>query len=88
MSTTLVSCVYNAESTGLIEPLTEADVADALDAASVIGDDRVQETMGGGVDPESWTHGSSEQRMRWFRVGYETGDANQCDTFAAAGSDL
>jgi predicted metalloprotease len=78
----------NAESTGLIEPLTEADVADALDAASVIGDDRVQETMGGGVDPESWTHGSSEQRMRWFRVGYETGDANQCDTFAAAGSDL
>jgi predicted metalloprotease len=78
----------NAESTGLIEPLTEADVADALDAASVIGDDRIQETMGGGVDPESWTHGSSEQRMRWFRVGYETGDANQCDTFAAAGSDL
>lgn len=78
----------NAESTGLIEPLTRADVADALDAASVIGDDRIQETMGGGVHPESWTHGSSEQRMRWFERGYQTADPNQCDTFAAAGSQL
>jgi uncharacterized protein len=78
----------NAESTGLIEPLTEADVADALDAASVIGDDRIQETMGGSVNPESWTHGSSEQRMRWFQHGYQTADPAQCDTFAAADSDL
>lgn len=78
----------NAESTGLIEPLTQADVADALDAASVIGDDRIQETMGGSVNPESWTHGSSEQRMRWFEAGYQTADPGQCDTFSVAGSDL
>jgi predicted metalloprotease len=78
----------NAESTGLIEPLTEADVADALDAASVIGDDRIQETMGGSVNPESWTHGSSEQRMRWFEQGYQTADPSQCDTFSVADGDL
>jgi uncharacterized protein len=78
----------NAEATGFIEPLTPADIADALDAASVIGDDRIQENMGGGVDPESWTHGSSEQRMRWFEHGYQTADPSQCDTFSAAGSDL
>lgn len=78
----------NAESTGLIEPLTPADIADALDAAEVIGDDRIQETMGGGVNPESWTHGSSEQRQRWFQHGYDTADPNQCDTFSVPGSQL
>lgn len=78
----------NAESTGLIEPLSPADIADALDAASVIGDDRIQEQMGGTSNPESWTHGSSEQRQRWFERGYETADPRSCDTFSVSGSEL
>lgn len=73
---------------GLIEPLAPADIADALDAASVIGDDRIQEQMGGTSNPESWTHGSSEQRMRWFQQGYDSGDPATCDTFAISGSEL
>ena len=73
-----------AVSTGFIEELTEADIRDGLDAAAAIGDDRIQETAGGRVEPESWTHGSSEQRMRWFTTGYGTTDIRGCDTFAVA----
>jgi len=54
---------------------------EAINAAEAVGDDRIQQRTQGRVDPESWTHGSSEQRASWFRRGYETGDPAQCTTF-------
>ena len=62
--------------------LEAGDVEDALNAASAIGDDRIQQRMGGGVQPESFTHGSAEQRVQWFRRGFESGNVESCDTFA------
>jgi predicted metalloprotease len=66
--------------------LEEGDVEEGLNAASAIGDDRMQRRSGGFVVPDSFTHGSSAQRVRWFRVGIETGDVNRCNTFRPAGS--
>lgn len=63
--------------------LEEGDFEEALAAANAIGDDRIQKQTQGYVVPESFTHGTSEQRMYWFRKGYETGDLSQGDTFAS-----
>jgi len=73
----------NAQDTGFLEPLTREQIAQALDAASVIGDDRIQEQTQGQVTPETWTHGSAEQRQEWFTNGLEAGSADACDTFNA-----
>jgi hypothetical protein len=67
-----------------VQSITDEDIEEGLTAAASVGDDRIQETTTGRIDPESWTHGSAEQRMRWFRVGFENGTLESCDTFAAA----
>lgn len=64
----------------ILEP---GDIEEALNAASQIGDDKLQESARGHAVPDSFTHGSSAQRVRWFSKGYETGDADDCDTFKA-----
>jgi predicted metalloprotease len=58
------------------------DVDEALSAAAAVGDDRIQESTTGRIDPENWTHGSAEQRTAWFTTGYRSGNADDCDTFA------
>jgi predicted metalloprotease len=64
--------------------LERGDVEEALNAASMIGDDRLQQQSRGYVTPDSFTHGSSAQRVRWFRKGLQSGDVQTCDTFSAA----
>lgn len=68
--------------TPFLKPLTDADIASALSAAAAVGDDSIQEATSGQVNPESWTHGSSEARQQWFMRGFQSGDLNRCDTFA------
>ncbi len=63
--------------------LEEGDIEEALNAASAIGDDRLQRKSRGYVTPDSFTHGSSKQRVRWFKQGFKTGDVAQCNTFRA-----
>jgi hypothetical protein len=71
---------HSAAQRNILEP---GDVEAALAAATAIGDDRLQKQSRGYVVPESFTHGSSAQRVRWFRTGLETGDVRRCDTFVS-----
>ena len=71
----------HSASQGAQPVLESGDVEEGLNAAAAIGDDRLQRQAGGGVNPEGFTHGSSAQRVAWFRRGLESGDPNACDTF-------
>ncbi len=75
--------IRDDQGVAFLEPVTDQEIADALSAASAVGDDRIQESTQGQVNPEAWTHGSSEMRQRWFTAGLN-GGPNACNTFDAS----
>lgn len=76
---------HNAVSTGYLEAVSDNDISQALSAASAVGDDSIQRKQGGGVNSETWTHGSSQQRQQWFTTGYRDGRMETCDQLLPAG---
>jgi len=81
------STVADANGTPFLKPVTQAEMNDAMNAAAAVGDDNIQESAGQRVNPEGFTHGSSEQRQRWLQAGYRAG-AGACDTFRISASQL
>lgn len=81
------SSITDSAGVPLMQPVSREEIADAMDAASVIGDDYIQRRSGQQVNPDGFTHGTSEQRQRWFQVGYQQG-VTACDTFAVSASEL
>ncbi|HSV39916.1 MAG TPA: neutral zinc metallopeptidase [Nocardioidaceae bacterium] len=75
--------VPDADGNILIQGLNEQDIAEAINAAQAVGDDRIQQKSGGRINPDQWTHGSADAREYWFRLGYRNGDFKACDTFKA-----
>ncbi len=73
---------HYAQQRGLLEP---GDIDEGLRAAAAIGDDTIQRRAQGRITPETWTHGSSEERVRWFRTGFQNGTMQSCDTFQGTG---
>jgi predicted metalloprotease len=74
-------CLAGVWAHSAISELEAGDVEEALTAAAAVGDDRIQQGTSGRIDPESWTHGSSQQRQAWFTAGYRSGNVADCDTF-------
>ena len=79
--------ILDANGTPFLEPVSDAEIRDALSAAAAVGDDRIQSSMGGGVNPEVWTHGASDSRQRWFVAGLQ-GGPQACNTFEVDESQL
>jgi predicted metalloprotease len=79
-------CLAGAWGASVQDQLERGDLEEGLNAAAAVGDDRIQMSTQGRTDPESWNHGSSEDRARWFRRGFDSGDPETCDTFGEGAS--
>lgn len=75
-------CLAGVWAKSAASDLEAGDIEEAISAAQAVGDDRIQQSTTGRIDPESWTHGSAEQRVQWFTTGFRSGNTDDCDTFA------